>query len=1092
MTGEWRQRVWNLFDRAADLSPSERAAFLDDACGGDPGLRAEVESLLAHDVTSASQGRGGLFESPLGRRQWESTLLPTESPPVEAPALPPRVGRYRVLRLLGEGGMGVVYEAEQDSPRRRVALKVVRPGLVTPALLKRFAHEAQILGRLRHPGIAQIYEAGQSEYGQPFFAMEFIHGDPLDEHARRHGLGPAARLELLARVCDAVQHAHEQGVVHRDLKPGNILVDEAGQPRILDFGVARGTDADLLISTAHTQPGQLVGTLSYMSPEQVAADPAGVDGRSDVYTLGVILHELLAGRLPYPLEHLPLPELARVIREQEPSRLGSIDTRFRGDVETIAAKALEKDRARRYQSAADLAADIRRHLRNEPIRARPVSSATRLARWCRRRPGTAALLAALALVILTSLVLVTWKWREAEDTARREILARQEAEEHRQEARRSLYRANVRLAMQAWNGNQVEHMFALLEEAAQGHPGDEDLRGFEWYYLQRLGHPKVRTLRAPPGEGVAFSPDGRRLASAGHDGTVRVWDTVTGKELFALRGHTRRVIGVAFSPDGRLLASGGDDHTARVWDTNTGREVHELRRHTNDVRAVAFSPDGRWLASASSDHAVRFWEAATGREELPPIRPHDGAVMGVAFSPDGRRLALAYGKDRVSVCEVATRKELLVLTPKQTGWITGVALTPDGRRMAVGSDDRAVHVWEAETGKELLTLKGHDDTVTGVAFSPDGRRLASVSRDGTARVWDAATGRELLALKGHTNWVMGVAFSPDGRRLATASLDGTVRLWETDAEHPTVTVHPEEVRGVAFSPDGRRLASAGQDGVVRVWEAASDKEPLSLKGHDSWLNGVAFSADGRRLASVSRDGTVRVWEADTGRELRVLKGHTDWTLAAAFRPDGRWLASAGRDRTVRLWDTDTGREVLALKGHAGEVAGVAFSPDGRCLASGSMDQTVRLWEMETGRELRVLRGHTASVTGVNGVAFSRDGRRLASAAGDQTVRLWDADTGKELLILKGHASLVQGVAFSPDGRRVASAGADCTVRLWEADTGKELLALRGHTGRVTGVAFSPDGQRLVSSSEDRTVRLWEAGGRPAETLPQRAGAEPRP
>src|SRR5262249_44970144 len=294
------------------------------------------------------------LKSPLLRSPEDPTLVapPDASAGVSARSRP--IGHYRILRELGAGGMGTVYEAEQDNPRRSVALKVIRGGLAAPALIKRFTHEAQILGRLHHPGIAQIYEAGLTEEGQPYFAMELIRGLSLDRYVRNHSLDVPARLGLFAKVCDAVTHAHEQGVIHRDLKPGNILVDETGQPKVLDFGVARATDADLQTTTGRTEIGQLIGTLSYMSPEQVTADPAALDPRSDVYALGVLLFELLADRLPYRVEHLPLPEVVRVILEQEPSRLGSINRRFRGDVETIVAKALEKDKARRYASAGEL------------------------------------------------------------------------------------------------------------------------------------------------------------------------------------------------------------------------------------------------------------------------------------------------------------------------------------------------------------------------------------------------------------------------------------------------------------------------------------------------------------------------------------------------------------------------------------------------------------------------------------------------------------------------------------------------------------------------------------------------------------------
>jgi tetratricopeptide (TPR) repeat protein/predicted Ser/Thr protein kinase len=411
--------VEELFHQAADLAPPLRAALLDERCRGEPELRAAVEALLR--VDEGESAAAGFFLGPMA--PFRAALGPTQAAPE-----PARIGHYRILRRLGEGGMGVVYEAEQDQPRRAVALKVIRPGLVSPDVLKRFAQEAQILGRLHHPGIAQIYEASVAEDGRPFIVMEFIHGVPPDEYARRHHLDAPARLALLAKVCDAVEHAHEQGVIHRDLKPGNILVDEAGQPKVLDFGVARATDADLLTSTGHTRTGQLVGTLSYMSPEQVAADPAAVDARSDVYALGVILFELLASRLPYPLEHLPLPEAARVICDQEPSRLGSLDTRFRGDVETIAAKALEKDPARRYQSAGELAADLRRHLDNQPIRARPASALYQLRKFARRHKALVGMTAAFLGLLLGGGAVTAWQAVR---------LARAERDQAVEQARRS-------------------------------------------------------------------------------------------------------------------------------------------------------------------------------------------------------------------------------------------------------------------------------------------------------------------------------------------------------------------------------------------------------------------------------------------------------------------------------------------------------------------------------------------------------------------------------------------------------------------------------------------------------------------------------
>jgi predicted Ser/Thr protein kinase len=397
------RRVEELFDQAIDLDPA-RQALLEEGCQGDADLRAAVERLLQLD--GRAQADESLLRTP---RAGSHARGPAPPPPVQA------IGRYRVVRVLGEGGMSTVYEAEQDNPRRSVALKVIRAGLASDALLKRFAREAHILGRLRHPGIAQVYDAGVAEGGRPYFAMELIAGVPLDQYAREQALDARGRLELVARVCDAVQHAHERGVTHRDLKPANILVESSGQPKVLDFGVARAADVGLTAGGGRTEAGQLMGTLSYMSPEQASADPAAVDARGDIYALGVILYELLAHRLPHSPDGLPLPEAARVIREQEPSRLGWLDGRLCGDVETIVAQALEKEPARRYASAGELAADVRRHLSNEPIRARPTSALYQLRKFAWRHKalvaGAAGVFAALLAGTVVSLL---FAWRAAE------------------------------------------------------------------------------------------------------------------------------------------------------------------------------------------------------------------------------------------------------------------------------------------------------------------------------------------------------------------------------------------------------------------------------------------------------------------------------------------------------------------------------------------------------------------------------------------------------------------------------------------------------------------------------------------------------
>ncbi|MGH3693309.1 MAG: NACHT and WD repeat domain-containing protein [Pseudonocardiaceae bacterium] len=572
--------------------------------------------------------------------------------------------------------------------------------------------------------------------------------------------------------------------------------------------------------------------------------------------------------------------------------------------------------------------------------------------------------------------------------------------------------------------------------------------------------------------GVAWSPDGRRLASGSSDRTVRIWDTHNRKELAVLHGHEDWVRWVAWAPDSQLLATASRDRTVRIWDIENGAEPLVLHGHNAEVWVVAWSPDGQRLATASDDRTARIWDAKTG-SELTVLHDDEHWVRWVAWSPDGRRLATTTSNGRTArIWDINSGDELLVLRG-HNGWVQAVVWSPDGERLATASEDRTVRIWEAVSGGELMVLSGHDEWVKRVAWSPDGRRLATTSNDSTARIWDADSGSELLVLRGHNGWVRGVAWSPDGKCLATASDDQTLRIWETRGTNELAVLygHYSEVWGVTWSPDGARLATASTDGTARIWTADSGSELAVLNTHDDEVWGVAWSPDGGRLATASRDRTARIWDTENASQLRVLGGHDDQVWCVAWSPDGRRLATGSRDRTARIWDTEAATELAVLGGHEDWVRHVAWSPDGRQLATGSRDRTARIWDTNSGSELAALHGHS---NWVRGVAWSPDGKRLATASRDRTVRIWDAQGGSEIARLYGHDDEVRGVAWSPDGRQLATGSADRTVRIWDAESGAEIIVVGAHSKAVDSVSWSPDGRRIASSSPDGTARVWDA------------------
>lgn len=1021
------------------------------------------------------------------------------SPPLADDPVELRLGNYQLEEKLGHGGMGVVYRARQLGLGRTVAVKLLLLGRhSSPESIRRFQREARAVASLRHPNIVSIFEVGEAD-GQHYFSMEYIEGEDLAQRLRRGPLAARPAAECLQTVAQAVEFAHSQGVLHRDLKPSNVLIDAFGQPRLTDFGLAKPLDgsADL------TETGRLLGSPNYLAPECVSAGQEAASPASDVYSLGAMLYELLTGRPPFLAQSLQ-DTLVR-IRDAEPVSLRRLNPALPPDLETICLRCLEKSPAARYPSARDLADDLGRWLRHEPIHARPVSVPERVWKWSRRNPRVTVLLLATVVAVLgllTTLAVANVRIRRAnERTAQEAEASRQRlvrlnvqsgnrlvsdhdplaafgwfvealALEHRDQFQEEIHRRRLGILLrqaprleQLWSqGTAVRDAHLSPDETRVATIADEK-PGFLWDVKGGLA-----VAQLPVSHVIDFSADSRFL---------RTFSLPQGNQLWNQQGALLpgwpplRNTPAVFNSDGNLLAH-VDRNGVTQYDLSTRQPRPPLTslESTSDLR---YSLGNQWLIGFSPRSNVFVgWEP---QKSTSPrwVVPSGGPISVFRMSRDGRRFAAVVDRYQVRQWELATGASAAPVHHSESQ-VYDLDYSPDGRRLATAEWAGTASQWDSQTLHRLGPPLPHGGGVRAVRYLPDGQTLVSSSWDTTVRFWETASGRPHGPTLRHGGFVTSLKVGASGKRVLTGCQDSLVRLWQLPPASPFRRTfdHSQWIHHPRFSPDSRWVAIAGGDGTLSLGDPATGAVRLTRK-HRHGLNDARFSPDGHWVLAGGDDGTAGLWEVATG-ELRFPPvNHGSPVIGIDFHPSGQRFATWGGS-TVRIWNSESGQPVLPEFNAGSQITQVSFRPQGDRVLVGNLHGQVQEWDFATGfpRPLRLEIGMP-----VRAARYSPDGRRIVTAGADSgqqptAAQIWDAESGERVVNPLTHLDGVTWAEFSPDGRRVVTAAEDNSARVWDATTGEPLTPPLRHRSLVLVARFSPDGQLVATAGEDQTVRIWEA------------------